>query len=1090
VYAELVCRSNYSFLQGASHPEELVRRAAELGLSALAITDDDGFYGLVKAHLEAKQRQLQLIIGSRLILYGAPPLTLYAANTTGYARLSTWISESRLAHPKGEAGLPWRTLLDRTDGLVAVLPTAPDTPEHPALAPLAEAFPGRFYVGVSRHLTADDDARVDRALHWAEQLEVPLLAHNDVHTHVRARQPLQDVLCAIRNGTTVVKAGTLLFPNGERTLKSSDELMALFPDCPEAVGRTLEVASACTFSLDQLRYQFSEEAMPEGLTPMRYLVQLVEAGLRFRYPSGLPDDVRRQIDREYALIEALDYPGYFLALWDIVRFARERGILCQGRGSAANSAVCFALQITSIDPVRMGLLFERFLSMERREPPDIDVDFEHERREEVLQYVYEKHGRRRAAMVCEHICFRGRMALREVGKALGLSLDQVDRLAKAVDFGDDALGAEQLQQAGLSGGDLAVQQTVALARQLVGMPRHLSIHVGGFVITNGDLTALVPVENGAMEERTVVQWEKDDLSALNILKVDLLALGMLTVISRCFELIRELNGEEWSMATIPAEDPAVYDMLCEGDSIGTFQVESRAQQNMLPRLKPRCFYDLVVEIAIIRPGPIVGEMVHPYLRRRNGEEEVTYPSLEVKDILSRTLGVPLFQEQAMKLAMVAAGFSAGESDRLRRALTNKRADELLPPFRERFIEGSVSRGYSREFAERCFDSFRGFSHYGFPESHSASFALIAYASSWLKKYYPAAFCAALLDSQPMGFYAPHTLVDDARRHGVEVAAVDINASTWMCQLEPKPTAPSPDDEDAFLPAKRAKAPWGDGVRGQQGRGEGLHEVAEAGDEDTEPLTPALSPFHRERGTTPRGEQGIMLRLGFELVRGLREESARRIEAARLDGPFLSVADVARRTRIPRHELTRLALAGALNSLCFNRRNALWDLHALGPFDEDDLFFGLPMVADRADFPTMSPAERVAADFETVSLSLESHPVGLLRPQLKRLGAVTSSKLLEIPSSRIAKIGGLVIVRQRPPTAKGFTFLSMEDEDGIANVIIEPSLFEKYRREITATPLLVATGRVERSGKVVNLKVTHLAALVPELPVEPHVHHFR
>ncbi|MFZ5439190.1 MAG: error-prone DNA polymerase [Myxococcota bacterium] len=1039
MYAELVCRSNYSFLTGASHPEELVRRAAELGLSALALADDDGLYGMVKAHLEAKAVGLKLLVASSLTLVGAPRLVLYAATAEGYANLSRLISESRLAHPKGEAGLDWRRVAERSAGLLALLPHAPEAGGRPlrALATLAEAFPGRFWVGLSRHLAADDAAREARARACAAALEAPLVAHNDVHTHHRERQPLQDVMTAIRCGTTVARAGTLLFPNAERTLKSNDELMHLFADAPELVGRSLELSEACQFSLEQLRYEFSREALPPGLTPMQFLVQLVEEGLRGRYPAGVPDDVRRQIQKEYALIEALDYPGYFLALWDIVRFARERGILCQGRGSAANSAVCYALQITSIDPVRMGLLFERFLSMERREPPDIDVDFEHERREEVLQYVYEKHGRHRAAMVCEHICFRGRMATREVGKALGLSLDQVDRLSKALDFGEE-VGAFQLQEAGLSADDLAVRQTMALARQLVGMPRHLSIHVGGFVITHGELTALVPVENGSMEQRTVVQWEKDDLSALNILKVDLLALGMLTVISRCLRLIEETTGRAWTMATIPAEDPAVYDMLCDGDSVGTFQVESRAQQNMLPRLKPRCFYDLVVEIAIIRPGPIVGQMVHPYLRRRNGEEEVSYPSPEVRDILSRTLGVPLFQEQAMKLAMVAAGFSAGDSDRLRRALTNKRADELLPAFRERFVEGSVARGYPRDFAERCFDSFKGFSHYGFPESHSASFALIAYASSWLKKYYPAAFCAALLDAQPMGFYAPHTLVEDARRHGVGVRAVDVNASGWECSLE------LDDDEVACraLPVE---------------------------------------------GRVPRQP---VLRLGLELVRGFREESARRLEAARLEGPFVSVADVARRTRLPRHELTRLALAGALNSLCHNRRNALWDLHALGPFDEDDLFFGLPMVADRADFPSMSASERVAADYETVSLSLEAHPVALLRPQLKQLGAVTSAELLRVPSGRLAKLGGLVIVRQRPPTAKGFTFLSVEDETGIGNLIVEPAIFEKFRREITATPLLVGTGRVERSGKVVTIKVSHLAPLLPDLPMAaPPAHHF-
>jgi error-prone DNA polymerase len=688
--------------------------------------------------------------------------------------------------------------------------------------------------------------------------------------------------------------------------------------------------------------------------------------------------------------------------------------------------VCFALQITSIDPVRMGLLFERFLSMERKEPPDIDVDFEHERREEVLQYVYSKHGRDRAAMVCEHICFRGKLATREVGKALGLSLDQVDKLAKSIDFHEE-LDPSMLTQAGLSAEDPAVQHTVALARQLSGMPRHLSIHVGGFVITHSSLFSLAPVENGAMEQRTVVQWEKDDLSALNILKVDLLALGMLTVLSRTFTLVAQTTGRTWSMATIPAEDPAVYDMLCEADSIGTFQVESRAQMSMLPRLKPRSFYDLVVEIAIIRPGPIIGQMVHPYLRRRNGEEPVTYPSEEVRSILSRTLGVPLFQEQAMKLAMVAAGFSAVEADRLRRALSSKRAEEHLPQFRDRFVEGSVARGYARDFAERCFDSFKGFSHYGFPESHSASFALIAYASSWLKRYYPSAFCAALLDAQPMGFYAVHTLVEDAKRHGVEVRPVEVNASGWRARLE------------------------------LDGRSEGAVRAEPAG------------------GVTPAQP---VLRLGFELVKGLRSQSGEQLERARAAGPFLSVADVARRTRLPRHELTRLALAGAFNSLCENRRNALWDLHALGPFDEDDLFFGLPMSDDRAAFPQLSRQQRVSADYETTSLSLEAHPLALMRAALKAKGALTAAELQKLPPGKTARLGGLIIVRQRPPTAKGFTFMSVEDETGIANFIVEPRHYETFRREITSCPLVIGTGRIERTGKVVNLKIEHLEALWP------------
>ncbi|MCC6336398.1 MAG: error-prone DNA polymerase [Myxococcales bacterium] len=1027
MYAELVCRSNYSFLKGASHPEELVARAADLGLAALALTDDDGLYGVVKAHLEAKEKKLKLLVASSLTLLDAgrkvAPVIVYAQDARGYANLCELISESRLAHPKGEAGLDWRALRPRADGLLALVPQPPDD-DAPHLAPLAEAFPGRFYVGACRTLSADDEARLTRARHLAFALDVPLVAHGDVHTHARLRQPLQDVMTAIRCGTTVAKAGTLLFPNAERTLKGDGELLALYADCPELVGRTMELADSCSFTMDELEYEFSQEELPPGFTPQRYLEHLVKGGLAFRYPAGVPADVTAQIAKELTLIGALDYAGYFLALWDIVRFAREQGILCQGRGSAANSAVCYALQITAIDPVRMGLLFERFLSMERKEPPDIDVDFEHDRREEVLQYVYAKHGRHRAAMVCEHICFRGKLAVREVGKALGLSLDQVDRLAKALDI-EDEVGPYQLRQAGLAAEDLAVQQTVAVSRQLSGMPRHLSIHVGGFVITHGRLTALAPVENGAMEDRTVVQWEKDDLSALNILKVDLLGLGMLTVIHRAFDLVAESTGRRWTMATVPAEDPAVYDMLCEADSIGTFQVESRAQQNMLPRLKPRCFYDLVVEIAIIRPGPIIGQMVHPYLRRRNGEEAVTYPSDAVKEILARTLGVPLFQEQAMKLAMVAAGFTAGEADRLRRALTNKRADELLPAFRERFVEGSVGRGYPRDFAERCFDSFKGFSHYGFPESHSASFALIAYASSWLKRYYPAAFCAALLDAQPMGFYSPHTLVEDAKRHGVTVLPVDVNSSGWTCSLAPI----GGEGKTAFPAAGRA------------------------------PFQPPL-------------------RLGFEVVKGLREDTGKQLEAARAERPFTSVADVARRTRMPRHELTRLALAGALNSLSANRRSALWDIHALGPFDEGDLFFGLPMADDRRDFPAMSKAERIHADYEATSLSLEAHPVSLVRDALNRHGAVTTAGLLDVPHGKPAVVGGLIIVRQRPPTAKGFTFLSVEDETGIANLVIEPKKFERFRVAITTTALIVSRGRVERSGRVVNLKVDELEALQP------------
>ncbi len=1043
VYAELVCRSNFSFLQGASHPEELVAVAAAQGLSALAVADHDGLYAAVKGHLAAKAAGLKFLIASQLTLTDAPPVVVYAQDAQGYANLCTLLSQSRLAHPKGEAGLPWRSLAERAQGLIALLPS-PSDPSR--VAPVAEAFEGRFYVGLMRTLSAGDEARVQRAVAVAAALGVPLCAHNDVHTHSRRRQPLQDVLGAIRHKTTVGAAGKRLFPNAERTLKGAREMEQLFADYPDAVGRTLEIADACDFSLDSLRYDFSRESLPPGHTAMSYLRALTSEGLAFRYPHGVPPEVHKQVTHELHLIEQLDFPGYFLAIWDIVRFAREQGILCQGRGSAANSAVCYALQVTAIDPVRMGLLFERFISMERREPPDIDVDFEHERREEVLQYVYRKHGRDRAGMVCEVICYRGKLAAREVGKALGLSLDQVDRLSRVIGGFEDALDAARLKEAGLSAADGRVQKTVELAAELEGFPRHLSIHVGGFVVTHGPLHEVVPLENASMKDRTVVQWEKDDLNVLGILKVDLLGLGMLTVLRKTFELIQAHHGQALTLATLPAEDPEVYAMLCEADSIGVFQVESRAQMNMLPRLKPRTFYDLVIEIGLIRPGPIVGDMVHPYIRRRDGLEEVKYPSPEVEAILRKTLGVPLFQEQAMRLAMVAAGFSSADADQFRRVLSHKRAEELLLPYQDRFLAGCLARGYPREFAESLFRQFRGFSHYGFPESHSASFALIAYASSYLKRFYPAAFTAALLNSQPMGFYAAHTLVEDTRRHGVTPLPIDVNASGWDCALEGE--GPPAGARGRRLPVER----WGEG--------------------------------------------GPALRLGLRLVKGLNEEAAKRIDAARRAGPpFSSVADLARRSRIARHELARLALAGTMRSLTASRRDALWQLQALGPLEEDDLFFGLPMDDAQVALPPLTAAERVSTDYQMTGLSLDQHPLALLRPQLARRGALTSEGLKGARAGRRVGVGGMLICRQRPPTAHGFCFLSLEDETGISNLVIEPSLFDRYRKEILSAVLLYGEGVLERAGKVVNVKVKHLESLslreVRRAPaLSPPVHSFR
>jgi error-prone DNA polymerase len=1006
VYAELVCRSNFSFLRGASHPEELVLAAAERGIRALALADGDGLYGAVKAHLAAKAVGIKSLIASELTLMDGPRVVVYAQDARGYANLSRLISKSRMLHPKGEAGLPWRELAEGHEGLLALLPF-PDAQSR--VAPLAEAFGDRFYVGVCRTLSTGDEARVAQAKALARELGVPLCAHNDVHTHHRGRQPLQDVLTAIRHKTTLGQLGLRRLPNAERTLKGPDEMSRLFADLPDALDRTLEIADRCHATLEGLRYHFSEEDLPPGHSTSTWLRELTYQGLQGRYPGGVPEDVVKQIEHELKLIAALDFAGYFLAIWDIVRFARSRGILCQGRGSAANSAVCYALGVTAIDPVRMGLLFERFLSMERKEPPDIDVDFEHERREEVLQYVYEKHGRHRAGMVCEVICYRGRLALREVGKALGLSLDQVDRLAKVAGSHGGEMSLELLKEVGLSEEDRRVRQTLALAREMEGTPRHLSIHVGGFVITREPLVEMIPVENAAMKGRTVVQWEKDDLEAVGVLKVDLLGLGMLTALARCLELIRVHHQRDLSLATIPAEDPKVYEMLSNADSIGVFQIESRAQMNMLPRLQPRCFYDLVVEIALIRPGPIVGDMVHPYLRRRDGREPVVYPSEDVRRILQKTLGVPLFQEQAMKLAMAVGGFSPAEADGLRRALSHKRAEERLGPFHQRFVEGGVARGYSPEYVDTLFKQFRGFAHYGFPESHSASFALLAYASSWLKCHYPAAFTAALLNSQPMGFYAPHTLVADAQRHGVRVLEVDVNHSGWDCTLE---------------------------------------------------------------------EGG--LRLGLRMVRGIQEAAGHRIEASRQSKRYASVGDLARRTRAPRHELARLALAGALGSLNRSRRDALWEIQALGPLEETDLFFGMAMDGTPAVLPQMNVGERVSTDFETVGVSLEKHPLELLRPTLRKRGAVTAAGLERVRAGARVAVGGMLICRQMPPTAKGFCFLSLEDETGIANLVLPPDAYARFRKDIHGALFLMGLGTLEKTGKVMNVKVQHLEPIANSL----------
>jgi error-prone DNA polymerase len=868
---------------------------------------------------------------------------------------------------------------------------------------------------------------------------VPVVATNAPVMHARSRQRLQDVVTCIRLGTTVQQAGVSLFPNGERHVKGEAELRRLFRRHPEWVERAAEVAAGCAFSLDELRHQFPREMLPEGESPMSFLRRLTAEGLAARYPAGVPRDVERQAAHELGMIEALDYPGYFLTVWDVVRFARERGILCQGRGSAANSVVCYALGVTSIDPVRMGLLFERFISRERNEPPDIDVDFEHERREEVLQYVYGKYGRDRAAMVAEVICYRGRSALRDVAKAMGLSLDVAEKLSQTAGHFGGGPDPEALRRSGLHLEDRLLRLTLELAEQLQDFPRHLGIHSGGFVVTHGRLARVVPIENAAMEDRTVIQWDKDDAANVGLLKIDLLSLGMLSMLARAFELISSRFGVTWTLATIPSEDPAVYDMLCDGDSVGVFQVESRAQMNMLPRLRPRCFYDLVVQVAIIRPGPIQGGMVHPYLRRRAGLEQVEYPHPSVRAVLEKTLGVTLFQEQGMRLAVAAAGFSPGEADELRRAMTHKRSKERLAAMKERLVAGMAKNGIGPEAAENIFQQLLGFSGYGFPESHSASFALLVYASAWLKRHYPGVFAASLLNAQPMGFYAPHTIVEDARRHGVPPRPVDVFYSDWETTLE------------------------------EAEPGEGLRESDAA--------------WRRWSGRD-RMEGHQALRLGLSSIHGLRREHGQAIVEARKRGEFGSLADFAKRTALPRHVLARLASAGALAGFDLARREALWKVQALVT-RQGDLFAGVAPVEEPVAFDEPTKLERVAQDYAQLGLSSEGHPMALLRPRLRGRPPLRADEVDRLPGGRRVRVGGLVIIRQRPGTAKGLVFVTLEDESGFVNLVVMPDVWERHRYAGGQSRFLAADGVTQRSGQVLTVKVSRLEPLeADDNPVEP------
>lgn len=1040
-YAELQCQSNFSFLQGASHPEELAARAAELGYAALAITDECSLAGVVRAHVEAKTQKLPLIIGATFRLRAGPEaapldLTLLAQTREGYGNLSELITLARTRAPKGEYRLApedftapppgYEHLRHLPECLAILSPVYGDDPDRMAQQAhwLAATFPRRAWVGLTLLYRSRDDLHRAAVDHAARAAELPVVALGQVQMHVRSRKPLHDTLTGIRTHQCVSQCGYALSGNAEQHLRTRMRLANLYP--PEALAQTLVVARRCAFSLDELRYEYPDEIIPRGHTPATYLRQETLAGAARRFPGGTPAHVSEQIEKELALIADLQYEAYFLTVYDIVLYARNNGILCQGRGSAANSAVCYCLGITEVDPRRGNNLFERFISKERNEPPDIDVDFEHQRREEVIQYIYRKYGRQRAALTAVVISYRPRSVLRDTGRALGVDPGVIDAVARAHQWWDGK--KEMLRTLGACGLDPESQvarQWAALAQTLMGFPRHLSQHPGGFVISRGKLSRLVPIENAAMADRSVVQWDKDDLDALKLLKVDVLALGMLSALRRTLELAGQRRGQPLRLQDIPEGDEPTYDMICEADTIGVFQIESRAQMTMLPRLRPREYYDLVVQVAIVRPGPIQGGMVHPYLRRRQGKEKESYPSEKVRGVLSRTMGVPIFQEQVMQIAVVAAGFSPGDADQLRRSMAAWKRKGGVDKYRVKLVGGLLAHGYTLEFAEALFRQIEGFGEYGFPESHAASFALLAYASSWLKRHEPEAFLAALLNSQPMGFYAPAQLVQDARRHGVRVLPVDVTVSGWDAALEPAP---------ADAPPRRP------------------HPHAPSPDE----IRPAV-------------------RLGLSLIQGLHQDSARRIEAARAEAPFTSTGDLARRAALTRHDLNALAAGDALRTLAGHRRQASWEA-AASVHSRDLLRDAAIHETEMPQLTAPTENQTVAADYRSVGLTLRRHPVELLRPQLAARNFQPASVLNGYPDKRVARACGIVTVRQRPQTSKGVIFVTLEDETGPVNVVVRPELIERQRRELLGATLLGVYGSWQNVDGVRHLIAQRLVDL--------------
>jgi error-prone DNA polymerase len=1021
MYTELQVTTNFTFLRGASHPEELVEQAAAYGYKAIAITDRNTLAGIVRAHAAAKKSGIRIVVGCRLDLLDGPGLLAYPTDKTAYSQLSNLLTLGNARAEKGECHLCKADVYKYAKGVkFVVLPPDElnevfefDQSFKTALKKYAAAFKADLYISACRRYHGDDNKYLYRIEQLSKEFNIPIVATNDVHYHTSSRRQLQDVMTCIREKCTIYTAGHRLHRNAERYLKPDEEMLRLFRQYPTAIERAEELAEACRFSLDELKYEYPEEITTEGRTPQEELTYLAWEGAKEKFGEAITEKTKAAIKYELDFIQQMNYAAYFLTVYDIVRFARKQKILCQGRGSAANSTVCYCLGITSVNPEKFDLLFERFISSARNEPPDIDVDFEHERREEVIQYIYQKYGRDRAAIVATVTQQHQKGAIRDVGKAMGLSFDTINRLSSAIwEFTDEWFEGKRIAEQGFDPQNKHLQKVLQLTKQFMGFPRQLGQHTGGFVITNGKLSDLCPIMNARMENRTCIEWNKDDIDALGFMKVDVLALGMLTCIRKAFDLAKEHYGLDLTLANIPQDDPKVYEMICHADTIGVFQIESRAQQSMLPRLKPRCFYDLVIEVAIVRPGPIQGDMVHPYLRRRNGEEPVAYPSPQLEEILKRTLGVPLFQEQAMKIAIVAAGFTPAEADELRRSMATFKMKGGVSKFHSKLINGMTERGYSLEYAERVFKQLEGFGSYGFPESHAASFALLVYVSSWLKCYYPDVFACALLNSMPMGFYQPAQIVIDARKHDVEVKPVDINYSYWDNILE------------------RTSAPKGEGAGGE-----------------------------------------VALRLGFRQVKGIREEDMKLLVSCR-EKNYHSIQQL-RTIGFSDAALERLADADAFRSVNLDRRLALWEVSTKDK--PVAMFTGQPSADEELEnivLPQMTNAEHVVQDYAATSLSLKAHPVSFVREKLQQLHILSTSQLATAKNGQPVKVSGLVLVRQRPGTAGGICFMTIEDETGVANLVIFKNLFDEYRKEILQSRLIMVEGHVQVQGEVIHVIVKH------------------